>query len=138
MFCSVHKNTYQEVVTVAKRAYLVIQKAMELYPNMCHSQKELIRFWDDTQVTPAVDDDDDAPPTRERLSHFLKNSYIDITDILAAVKAQDVTLIEIWILRTEDLANHWLLSLFKHGLGYTQLDKRDLGYTQLDKRDLIW
>jgi hypothetical protein len=62
---------------------------------MCHSQKELVCLWDDPQVIPAADSDDDAPPTSERVSHFLKNDYLYMNNLLKAVLAQDTSLIEI-------------------------------------------
>ncbi len=95
MFCTIQGRTYHEVVKVAKRACQIIRKTIKLYPSMVHSQKELVSLWDDKQVFPDADSDDGAPPTSERVSHFLRNSYLDMNNLLAAVQEDDTSLIEI-------------------------------------------
>ena len=98
MFCAIQHNTYGELVLVAKRAFHILRKAMDVYPYMQFSQKEMVLLWDDRRVIPDANGDGGARPSypnSARVSHFFRNSYLDMANLMKAVHANDTSLIEI-------------------------------------------
>jgi hypothetical protein len=78
---------------VARWEYQVIQNVRKEYPGLCHSQQNLVRLWMDPKVNRAADEE--LPCTAERLLGLLRNNYLDVTNLLQVVEAQNMTLIEI-------------------------------------------